>query len=88
MKIVRIVGNVFVNTVPAEVGTTVVPGDMLDARAAEAELDNGNVYTGFCGAIDGEVVADTTTPTPTVSAVEQPVVEAPQEVEAPVVTKV
>lgn len=87
MKIVRIIGNVFVNTVPAEVGTDVLPGDMLDARDAEAELDSGEVYTSFCGRLAGEVIEDTTTPSPTVQAVEPAVAEI-VEIPAPISTKV
>ena len=43
MKIVRIVGQVFINGVPAEVGMDVLPEDMLDARDAEVEFENGAV---------------------------------------------
>lgn len=45
MKIVRIVGNVLVNGLPAEVGMEVLPEDMLDARGgAEVEFENGAVF--------------------------------------------
>lgn len=55
MKIVRIVGQVFVNSKPVEVGSEVLLGDMLDARGAEVELDNGTVYVGFCGRTGGTI---------------------------------
>lgn len=73
MKIARIVGQVFVNTVPAEVGTEVYYGDMIDARDATVELDNGKLFIGICtrlGDVYGTLVPsgvapDTSTPTPT-----------------------
>jgi hypothetical protein len=48
MKIVRIVGQVFINSLPAEVGSEVLPEDMLDVRDAEVELEDGTLFISIC----------------------------------------
>jgi hypothetical protein len=48
MKITQVIGNTFVNTVPAKVGQTVFVTDMIDARQGEVVLDNGFVFEGLC----------------------------------------
>jgi hypothetical protein len=73
MKIVRIIGNVFVNGLPAEVGMDVLPEDLLDARDAEVEFENGavliNISANFGYLIGIRNVAEIPS-TPTVQAVE------------------
>lgn len=48
MKIVKIVGNAFINTVPASVGESVKPYDMLDTRQATVTFEDGTEIIGMC----------------------------------------
>ena len=48
MKIVKIVGNAFINTVPAVEGDYVKPYDMLDTREATVTFEDGTEFVGMC----------------------------------------
>ena len=89
MKITKITGNAFVNTLLATVGQTVSVTDMIDARQAEVTLDNGFVFNGLCSRLvdqgfgeDGTQVVEevvTSIPSPAVQEPE-PTVEVAKEV--------
>jgi len=89
MKIVRIVGQVFINGVPAEVGSEVLPQDMLDVRAAEVELEDGAVFISICARycdLMGLNIESQIPSTSTVQSMEPTVTVTPEEeVVAPVV---
>lgn len=78
MKIVSIVGNAFINTVPAIVGDTVKAYDMLDTRQSTVVFEDGTEIGGMCTRlVDLNIATDEVAvsvaseiPSPTVSTVE------------------
>lgn len=78
MKIVRIVGNAFINTVPASVGDFVKPYDMLDTRQATVVFEDGTEIGGMCNRLVDLGLAS-------IDEVIAEVVPAPVEVVEPVV---
>lgn len=78
MKIVKIVGNAFINTVPAKLGDDVKAYDMLDTREATVVFDDGTEIIGMCTRLVDLNLAATEpiteevvqTPSPAISPVE------------------
>lgn len=84
MKIVKIEGNAFINTVPASVGDYVKPYDMLDTRQATVVLEDGTEFVGMCtrlvdlGLADIDAVIDQVTDAVTA---QEPLSESPPVIE-------